>query len=83
MRLTVNGEVRQEATCDLMIFDIPTLINFISKYFTLCPGDVILTGTPSGVAQVSEGDELHSELWSGDKNFYIGMTNKVVANSKL
>lgn len=83
MRLTVNGEVRQEATCDLMIFDVPTLINFISKYFTLCPGDVILTGTPSGVGPVTVGDTLEAELWSGDKNFYIRMHNKVGVNSKL
>ena len=83
MRLTVNEEIRQEATCDLMIFDIETIINYISKYFTLCKGDIILTGTPKGVGQVVEGDVVISELWNGSGDFYIRTRNRVVANSKL
>ena len=83
MRLSVDGKVRQEAKCDLMIFDVPTLINYISKYFTLCEGDLILTGTPKGVGQVKAGQVMQSELFSGDGNFYIRMQNKVVINSKL
>eukprot|EP01084_Bolivina_argentea_P132741 234245_1 len=84
MKLTINNnDIRQETTCDLMIFDIETLINYLSKYFTLCKGDIILTGTPKGVGQVVEGDILTSELWSGNGDFYIRMQNKIVANSKL
>jgi len=49
LRTLVNGEVVQEATTDLMIFPIPTLISVISEFATLEPGDVILTGTPAGV----------------------------------
>ena len=41
-----------------MIFDIPTLVAAVSKYFTLQRGDLILTGTPSGVGPVSAGDVI-------------------------
>jgi acylpyruvate hydrolase len=49
LRTTVNGDVVQEASTDLMIFDIATLVSVISEFTTLRPGDLILTGTPSGV----------------------------------
>jgi acylpyruvate hydrolase len=49
LRTLVNGEVVQQATTDLMIFPVPTLISVISEFATLQPGDVILTGTPAGV----------------------------------
>lgn len=45
----VNEELRQRATCDMMIFDVPTLIATISRGITLQPGDIIATGTPAGV----------------------------------
>jgi 2-keto-4-pentenoate hydratase/2-oxohepta-3-ene-1,7-dioic acid hydratase in catechol pathway len=45
----VNGETRQNATTADLIFDVPTLIETISKSVTLCPGDIIATGTPEGV----------------------------------
>jgi 2-keto-4-pentenoate hydratase/2-oxohepta-3-ene-1,7-dioic acid hydratase in catechol pathway len=45
----VNGELRQNASLKDLIFDIPTLISGLSKVMTLCPGDIIATGTPSGV----------------------------------
>jgi 2-keto-4-pentenoate hydratase/2-oxohepta-3-ene-1,7-dioic acid hydratase in catechol pathway len=45
----VNGELRQDGNTDQMIFDIPTVIESISAGMTLYPGDVIATGTPSGV----------------------------------
>jgi len=44
----VNGEVRQDDTTDRMIFKIPTLIAYISRFCTLEPGDIIVTGTPTG-----------------------------------
>jgi 2-keto-4-pentenoate hydratase/2-oxohepta-3-ene-1,7-dioic acid hydratase in catechol pathway len=47
---TVNGEVRQDASCSLMITGVPELIAHISAAITLEPGDIIATGTPSGVA---------------------------------
>lgn len=48
IRLTVNGEEKQNGSTSGMVFDIPTIISFFSKYFTLRPGDVIFTGTPAG-----------------------------------
>jgi 2-keto-4-pentenoate hydratase/2-oxohepta-3-ene-1,7-dioic acid hydratase in catechol pathway len=47
----VNGEVMQDATTDLMLFDVATLISFCSQAFTLEPGDVLLTGTPWGCGE--------------------------------
>ena len=47
--MRVNGVVKQSAATDAMIFDIPTTIASISAGRTLTPGDIILTGTPSGV----------------------------------
>lgn len=49
LRTTVNGQVVQEASLELMIFDIATLVSTISEFTALEPGDLILTGTPSGV----------------------------------
>jgi 2-keto-4-pentenoate hydratase/2-oxohepta-3-ene-1,7-dioic acid hydratase in catechol pathway len=49
MWLSVNGEMRQDSTTANMIFDVPTLISYISQFMTLLPGDVISTGTPAGV----------------------------------
>ena len=49
LSLTVNGEARQRATASMMIFDIPAIIASLSAGMTLEPGDVIATGTPSGV----------------------------------
>jgi acylpyruvate hydrolase len=46
---TVNGEVRQSATLQEMIFDVPYLIEYLSAFLTLLPGDVLLTGTPAGI----------------------------------
>jgi len=49
IRCRVNDETVQDSHTDQLIFDIPTLIEFLSRSFTLLPGDVILTGTPPGV----------------------------------
>ncbi len=49
MWLTVNGTVRQQGTTANMIFDVPTLVSYVSQFMTLLPGDVISTGTPAGV----------------------------------
>lgn len=50
MWLKVNGEIRQRSSTANMIFDVPTLVSYISQFMTLLPGDVISTGTPAGVA---------------------------------
>jgi 2,4-didehydro-3-deoxy-L-rhamnonate hydrolase len=49
MWLSVNGAARQESTTANMIFDVPTLVSYVSGFMTLLPGDVISTGTPAGV----------------------------------
>lgn len=54
LRVTVNGEEVQRATTDLMIFDVATVISVVSEFTALEPGDVILTGTPSGVGMARE-----------------------------
>ncbi|XP_071807491.1 oxaloacetate tautomerase FAHD1, mitochondrial-like [Asterias amurensis] len=56
--LKVNGETRQDGNTKDMIFTIPILLSYISKYITLQEGDLILTGTPSGVGPVSSGDVI-------------------------
>jgi 2-keto-4-pentenoate hydratase/2-oxohepta-3-ene-1,7-dioic acid hydratase in catechol pathway len=50
MWLDVNGEPRQRSTTANMIFDVPTLVSYVSQFMTLLPGDIISTGTPAGVA---------------------------------
>jgi 2,4-didehydro-3-deoxy-L-rhamnonate hydrolase len=49
MWLTVNGEMRQRSTTANMIFDVFTIVSYVSQFMTLLPGDVISTGTPAGV----------------------------------
>jgi 2-keto-4-pentenoate hydratase/2-oxohepta-3-ene-1,7-dioic acid hydratase in catechol pathway len=49
MWLMVNGEIRQKSSTSNMIFDVPTLVSYVSQFMTLLPGDVISTGTPAGV----------------------------------
>lgn len=58
LRLTtkLNGKIVQDANTSEMIFNIPEIISFLSKNFTLFPGDIILTGTPGGVGPIKEGD---------------------------
>ena len=50
MWLDVNGTRRQQSTTANMIFDVPTIVSYVSDFMTLLPGDVISTGTPAGVA---------------------------------
>ena len=54
----VNGEVVQSGNTSGMVFDIATLIAYLSNFMTLLPGDMILTGTPHGVYFVAHGDEV-------------------------
>jgi 2-keto-4-pentenoate hydratase/2-oxohepta-3-ene-1,7-dioic acid hydratase in catechol pathway len=49
MWLKVNGATRQQGTTANMVFDVPTLVSYVSQFMTLLPGDVISTGTPAGV----------------------------------
>lgn len=60
--LTVNGEVRQSGDLDQMTWDLPHVIAELSRYFALFPGDLIFTGTPSGVGAVVRGDRLEGSI---------------------
>jgi 2-keto-4-pentenoate hydratase/2-oxohepta-3-ene-1,7-dioic acid hydratase in catechol pathway len=69
IRCRVNNELMQDSHTGRMIFRIPEVISFLSRHFTLNPGDVILTGTPSGVGvyrnppvYLSDGDEVAVEI---------------------
>jgi 2-keto-4-pentenoate hydratase/2-oxohepta-3-ene-1,7-dioic acid hydratase in catechol pathway len=60
--LRVNDEVRQRSSTRYLIKDIPSLIAWASEWYTLYPGDVIMTGTPAGVGPLEDGDMLQAEL---------------------
>lgn len=62
LRATVNGELRQDGRTSQMLHDVATLIAFMSGVMTLLPGDVILTGTPSGVGPIVDGDTVTVEI---------------------
>jgi 5-oxopent-3-ene-1,2,5-tricarboxylate decarboxylase / 2-hydroxyhepta-2,4-diene-1,7-dioate isomerase len=62
LRTLVNGEVKQQGTTANMVNDIPALIEYLSDFMTLQAGDVILTGTPEGVVNVNDGDEVVTEI---------------------
>ena len=54
----IKGETHQNATLNQMVFDIPTIISFITSVMTLLPGDLILTGTPSGIGPLTPGEDV-------------------------
>ncbi|WP_187968834.1 fumarylacetoacetate hydrolase family protein [Aquibium microcysteis] len=58
--IKVNGESRQKSNTSLLIWNVQKLIAYASKAYTLYPGDVIMTGTPEGVAPVVPGDTMHA-----------------------
>jgi len=62
LRLTVNGELRQQARLGEMIHDVQHLLAALSTLFELKPGDLVFTGTPAGVAALQRGDRFHAEL---------------------
>lgn len=62
LTLKVNGQIRQQGTTAQMMRSVEEIIAEISCYFTLEPGDVILTGTPSGVAAINSGDILEGTI---------------------
>lgn len=58
LSLAVNGQIRQNDTTDKMLYHYEYLLNFLHSYFGLRAGDLIFTGTPSGVGQLTAGDKL-------------------------
>jgi 2-keto-4-pentenoate hydratase/2-oxohepta-3-ene-1,7-dioic acid hydratase in catechol pathway len=64
MWLAVNGAIRQKGTTANMIFDVPSLVSYVSEFMTLLPGDVISTGTPAGVGMGTKPSPVY--LQRGD-----------------
>jgi 5-oxopent-3-ene-1,2,5-tricarboxylate decarboxylase / 2-hydroxyhepta-2,4-diene-1,7-dioate isomerase len=77
LRSFVNGEIVQNGNSRDMIFGIPALMEYLSDFMTLSPGDLILTGTPKGVRYVQPGDEVVTEIHG------IGrLVNRIIAEPK-
>lgn len=77
LRTWINGELKQEGTTADMIFNVPYLIEYLSSFMTLQPGDMIATGTPKGLADVKPGDKVVVEMEG------IGsLTNFIVTESE-
>jgi 2-keto-4-pentenoate hydratase/2-oxohepta-3-ene-1,7-dioic acid hydratase in catechol pathway len=73
LELRLNGEVKQSSNTKYLLFKIPKLIEYISKLLTLESGDIIATGTPSGIGPIQPGDVIQAEIEK------IGiLTNKVI-----
>lgn len=62
MKLWVNGELRQHANTRDLVLDIPGMVEMASAVMTLYPGDIIATGTPAGVAQIRDGDQVRMTI---------------------
>ena len=62
IEISVNGETRQKANTKDLILSVPALIEWASSFYTLHPGDVLLTGTPQGVGPVRPGDTMQASL---------------------
>jgi len=62
VELRVNGKIRQKDSTNTFIFKIPAMIEYITKYLTLMPGDVVSTGTPDGISPVFPGDVMEAEI---------------------
>lgn len=60
--LEVNGDLRQKGDINQMIWKIPEMISYLSEYFSLAPGDLIMSGTPAGVGAVKRGDRLRGRV---------------------
>lgn len=77
IKTLVNGEVRQNGTTSDMIHPIPKIIEFLSSFMSLLPGDMILTGTPKGISPINPGDRVEIEIETLGK-----LVNAVVAEKK-
>ena len=60
--LKINGEIRQSSNTNHMVYSVERIIEFISHIMTLEPGDLIMTGTPEGVGEITKGDTLEAGL---------------------
>ncbi len=62
LKTFLNGKLKQSSSTGNLIFPVPYLVRFISRIMTLCPGDIIATGTPAGVGPMSPGDRVDVQV---------------------
>ncbi|WP_086479854.1 fumarylacetoacetate hydrolase family protein [Oceanospirillum sanctuarii] len=77
--LSVNDQLRQQGSCDQMITPVAELVSFISQIFTLEAGDVILTGTPAGVAALNPGDRFEMALKNQRQEVHLQVAGSVAS----
>jgi 2-keto-4-pentenoate hydratase/2-oxohepta-3-ene-1,7-dioic acid hydratase in catechol pathway len=83
IQLKVNGEIRQDSNTSDMIFSTAEIISFVSHVMRLEPGDVIITGTPSGVSPLHDGDTVEMEIEGiGVLSNPVGIKNRVPVNNQ-
>lgn len=82
LALKINGVVKQDGNTSDMIFQIPQLIEHITSIMTLAPGDVILTGTPSGVGPVAAGDQIECTMSDPASGKILSTLNLLAINRK-
>lgn len=62
IELRLNGKLKQSSNTKFLLFKVPELLEYISKHFTLEPGDIIATGTPAGIGPIQPGDIIEAEI---------------------
>jgi 2-keto-4-pentenoate hydratase/2-oxohepta-3-ene-1,7-dioic acid hydratase in catechol pathway len=62
LQTRVNGQVRQDGRTSLMIFPVPVVLEYVTQFMTLEPGDIVITGTPEGVGALEAGDHIEVEI---------------------
>lgn len=67
LTLRINDQVRQQDNTGNMHYKIGDQIEYISKYITLNPGDLLLTGTPHGIGQIKVGDKIKADIKQNEK----------------
>ena len=78
IELRVNGDIKQSSDTKHLLFKVPELLEYISKFFTLEPGDIIATGTPAGIGPIHPGDLIEVSIEK------IGiLTNKVILEEEV
>jgi len=78
IELRVNGEVKQSSNTKHLLFKVPELLEYISKFFTLEPGDIIPTGTPAGIGPMYPGDLIEASIEK------VGtLSNKVILEEEV
>ena len=76
LSLSVNGKIKQDDNTSKMIFPVESLISYISSTFTLYPGDLIFTGTPSGVGKISAGDSIRVSLENDESVLEVNVVSE-------